>query len=241
MSAVTVTNLGLTDFREAWKIQQRVFSAREQGRVGDMLLLTEHPHVYTLGKSGDANHLLATPDELSIQGIDVCAIDRGGDITYHGPGQLVGYPILNLHGFYLDLHRYLRDLEEVLIRSIGRFGIEGVRDPAFTGVWVGNEKIAAIGVKTARWITMHGFALNVSADLSHFDKIIPCGIFHKGVTSMEKVLGRLVSMEDVRVIVKEEFARVFMVDTVKRSRKEIMDELNMSDARNIVESMECTR
>jgi len=135
---------------------------------------------------------------LKINGVDVFHIDRGGDITYHGPGQLVGYPILNLENYYCDIHRYLRDLEEVLILTLQDFGIIGTRNNDFTGVWVGENKIAAIGVKVSKWITMHGFAFNVNTDLRYFDRIIPCGIFHKGVTSLEKLLGKKIAMNEVR-------------------------------------------
>jgi lipoyl(octanoyl) transferase len=196
-SPVSVYRLGRTDYGPCWDLQKSLSRMREEGQIPDALLLTEHNHVYTLGKSSDGNHLLAGKDELLRSGAAVYEVDRGGDITYHGPGQLVGYPIFDLNGFYLDLHRYLRDLEEVLIRTVGEFGIQGLRDPDYTGVWVGKEKIAAIGVKVSRWITMHGFALNVSTDLQYFDRIIPCGIFHRGVTSMEKMLGSAPDMQDV--------------------------------------------
>jgi lipoate-protein ligase B len=148
-------------------------------------------------------------------------IDRGGDITYHGPGQLVGYPILDLNTYGTDIHRYLRNLEEVLIRALKDFGIEGDREEGMTGVWVKSEKIAAFGVKVSRWITMHGFALNVNADLSKFGRIIPCGIFHKGVTSMERLLGEAVSMEDVARSVCEAFEQVFECRTVSMTSDQL--------------------
>jgi lipoyl(octanoyl) transferase len=165
--------------------------------------------VYTIGKTGDENHLLADQAELLSRGVSVYHNDRGGDITYHGPGQLVGYPILDLNNHYLDLHRYLRDLEEVIIGTLREFGISSQRDSGYTGVWVGTEKICAIGVKTSRWVTMHGFALNVNTDLSFFARIIPCGIFEKGVTSMAQILGGAVDGEVVATIVTKEFGRVF--------------------------------
>jgi lipoyl(octanoyl) transferase len=177
--------------------------------VDDTLLLTEHDHVYTLGKSTDDNHLLATEDELKSGGIEVFQVDRGGDITYHGPGQIVGYPIINLSNYSLDIHRYLRDLEETIIRTLARFGIKSGREIGMTGVWVDGEKIAAIGIKVSRWITMHGFALNVNTDLEKFDRIIPCGIFHKGVTSMKKILGIDVQFESVVKELADVFSEVF--------------------------------
>ncbi len=209
MNKLAVTNIGRSRYGDAWKLQQRLFDLRHHGLVGDLLLYTEHEHVYTIGKGGDENHLLATEAELKHSGVDVHRIDRGGDITYHGPGQIVGYPIIDLNLYFADIHRYLRCLEEVIITALSAFGIEAVREPDFTGVWVGVEKIAAIGVKVSKWITMHGFALNVSTDLSRFERIIPCGIFHKGVTSMERILGRGVSQEDVRVELTRAFGLVF--------------------------------
>ena len=214
MRTVTVCSLGRTRYADTWKLQQQVFDLRRLGLVGDVLLLNEHDHVYTIGKGGNDNHLLASDEELTRGGVDVFHIDRGGDITYHGPGQLVGYPILDLNTYGTDIHRYLRNLEEVLIRALRDFGIEGAREQGMTGVWVRGEKIAALGVKVSRWITMHGFALNVNTDLSKFGRIIPCGIFHKGVTSMECVLGGAVSMEAVARSVAEAFEEVFECRTV---------------------------
>jgi lipoyl(octanoyl) transferase len=208
-ASLRVVDLGSTAYRECWDLQREVFASREAGRSPDTLLLTSHDHVYTMGKSTDDDHLLASADQLRRAGAEVVRIDRGGDVTYHGPGQLVGYPILDLRGHYLDIHRYLRDLEEVLIGVLADFGVAGDREEGYTGVWVGGEKIAAIGVKVSRWITMHGFALNVNTDLGFFDRIIPCGIGHLGVTSMEKVLGGQVPMGDVVSSVTEHFARRF--------------------------------
>jgi lipoate-protein ligase B len=205
-------DIGRTRYADAWKLQQQLFTARQTQRVSDIVLLTEHEHVYTLGKTADKNHLLATDGELAARNIDTFDVDRGGDITYHGPGQLVGYPIIDLSAHYKDTHRYLRDVEESLIRSLGELGIDAGRNPDFTGVWIGNEKIAAIGVKISRWITMHGFALNVSTDLSLFDRIIPCGIFHKGVTSIEKILGRTIALSDVARIFAVKFSEIFHSD-----------------------------
>jgi len=191
------TFLGRTAYRPCWALQQRLCDGRRAGRIGDTLLLTEHDPVYTIGKSGNPLHLLAGEEELRRRNIELVQTDRGGDITYHGPGQLVGYPILDLDGYGLDLHRYLRNLEDVVIRTLAEYGVEGGRVPGYTGVWVGGEKICAIGIRTCHRVTMHGFALNVTTDLRAFDRIIPCGIFERGVTSMEEVLRVRVPWEDV--------------------------------------------
>lgn len=213
MKSVYVTDLGATDYKSCWDLQQRLFTLRTEGKIPDILLLTEHHHVYTIGKTGDANHLLANETDLRDQHIDLYYNDRGGDITYHGPGQLVGYPILDLNNFYLDLHRYLRDLEEVVIRTLETYGVTAHREPGYTGVWVENEKICAIGVKSGRWVTMHGFAFNVNTDLSFFNRIIPCGIFEKGVTSLEAQIRDRVGVAGVAGVLVGEFARVFGVET----------------------------
>ena len=225
MQPLQVVTLGRTDYRRCWDLQRRVFDLRPCKAIPDTLLLTEHEHVYTIGRSGNANHLLAQNEEMKASGIALYFNDRGGDITYHGPGQLVGYPILDLHSHYLDLHRYLRDLEEVIIRTLRSYGIEGKRDPGYTGVWVGGDKICAIGIKANRWITMHGFALNVSTDLSLFGRIIPCGIFEKGVTSLHEHLAAPPPMSDVLDRVVGEFGRVFGSTIIHRT----LDELLMDD------------
>jgi lipoate-protein ligase B len=201
--------LGRTDYASCWDLQRRLVGLRCAGTIPDTLVLTEHNHVYTIGKSGDDRHLLAGENELRERGVAVYHNDRGGDITYHGPGQLVGYPIIDLRDHTPDLHRYLRDIEEVVINVLALFGIRGARVPEYTGVWVGGEKICAIGIKTVRWVTMHGFALNVSTDLSYFGRIIPCGIFERGVSSMESVLGANVPIDEVTGRVVAEFGRVF--------------------------------
>lgn len=205
---MTVIDLGRTRYAEAWKLQQQLWDLRARGEAGDLLLFTEHEPVYTIGKGGDDNHVLADEAELTRTGAELFRIDRGGDVTYHGPGQIVGYPIIDLNA-KPDLHRYLRDLEEVIIRALRSYGIEGVREEGLTGVWVGGNKVAALGVKVSRWVTMHGFALNVSTDLRRFDRIIPCGIFHKGVTSIEQLLGRTVALADVQHELTSAFGDVF--------------------------------
>jgi lipoyl(octanoyl) transferase len=206
---IEVCHLGRTRYADAWELQRQLFDLSLRGVTGDLLLLTEHDPVYTLGKGGDENHLLASDEELNRDGTEVFRIDRGGDITYHGPGQIVGYPILNLQRYTPDIHKYLRDLEEVVIRTLARFRIPGSREEGLTGVWVRGEKIAALGVKVSKWTTMHGFALNVNTDLQRFARIIPCGIFHKGVTSMEQILGRNVPLESVEDALSESFCGVF--------------------------------
>ena len=208
MIPLLISNIGRTRYADAWAVQQEIWKLRHENAIQDILLLTEHEHVYTLGKSTDDNHLLASEEELKISGTDVFHIDRGGDITYHGPGQIVGYPIINLNNYFLDIHRYMRSLEEVIIQTLAKFRIVAEREKDLTGVWVNNEKIAAIGVKVSRWVTMHGFALNVTTDLSKFDRIIPCGIFHKGVTSMQQYLGE-VDIEAVQQALGDSFAEVF--------------------------------
>jgi lipoyl(octanoyl) transferase len=204
-----ISDIGRTKYVDAWTLQQRILALRQSASLEDILLFTEHEHVYTFGKGGDDNHLLASEEELKIGGVDVFHIDRGGDVTYHGPGQIVGYPILDLNNYFLDVHRYLRSIEEVIIRALAKFGIGAGREQDMTGVWVQGEKIAAIGVKVSRWVTMHGFALNVNSDLTKFNRIIPCGIFHKGVTSMQRVLNQEVPFHSVQKALVQSFADVF--------------------------------
>ena len=225
MNKVQVFNFHRTDYKQTWDLQKKIFSLVQKNAIDDVLILNEHEHVYTIGKSGDDNHLLASEEELELNGANVFHIERGGDITYHGPGQLVGYPILNLENYYLDIHRYLRDLEEVIILTLQDFGIEGKRNNDFTGVWVGENKIAAIGVKVSKWITMHGFAFNVNTDLSYFDRIIPCGIFHKGVTSLEKLLGKKIAMKEVEESVIKNFGDVFQRTMMQGNLDEFEQEI----------------
>ena len=192
-------------------MQRALVDDRREGRVGDLLLLVEHPHVLTLGVRGDGgrSHILATRDALAARGIEVHETGRGGDITYHGPGQIVGYPILDLKPDRCDVHRYVRDLEEVLIRTAADYGVQASRVEGLTGVWVGREKLAAIGVRISRWITSHGFAFNVATDLSNFDLIVPCGIRDRGVTSLERLLGRPVEQGQVEDLLVSHFRQVF--------------------------------
>jgi len=232
---IEVVDLGFTDYGAAWELQRQVFDLRLGGKIPDVLLLNEHKHVYTLGRNADPDHLLANDDELRNGEIGLYRIDRGGDITYHGPGQIVGYPILDLSAHYRDAHRYLLDLEEVIIRTLAGYGITGRRDAQFTGVWVGNEKIAAIGVKISHWVTMHGFALNVNTDLAYFERIIPCGIFHRGVTSMQRLLGREVPTADVSRHIVGHVAGVFGVEAVARDAAGFIEEIHQLH----LEEVEC--
>jgi len=211
---VTYEWLGRRTYRPVWEYQQQLLDQRATGDAADRLLLVEHSPTYTLGKAGDQNHLLASTQELSSNHIEYVPIDRGGDITYHGPGQLVGYPILHLENYKKDVHWYLRQLEETIIRTIAEYDLQGTRDPEYTGVWVGEAKIAAIGVKVSRWVTMHGFALNVTTDLSYFGRIIPCGIFHKDVCSIQSLTNQAPSLREVSRIYLEKFAEVFNCEVV---------------------------
>jgi lipoyl(octanoyl) transferase len=212
---VDVRRLGVVEYAAALALQQQLVSERRAGAIGDTLLLLEHPPVITVGarnRVGRAN-IVATPEELRRKGIAVHEAGRGGDVTYHGPGQLVGYPILDLAPDRCDVHRYVRDLEEVLIRAVATFGIAATRIAGLTGVWAGprgrEDKLAAIGIRISRWVSSHGFALNVSPELGGFRAIVPCGIPDRGVTSLERLLGHPVRMHDVEEAVIAAFGAVF--------------------------------
>jgi lipoyl(octanoyl) transferase len=207
--AVETRILGTVPYREAWELQRRLVTRRAAGAIPDTLLLLSHPPVITLGRGGRREHLVAAPAALAARGVEVLETDRGGDITFHGPGQVVGYGIVDLSRRGRDLHRYLRDVEETLIGALAEFGIEGRRAPGWTGVWVGDAKVAAIGIRVSRWIAHHGFALNVATDLSYFDFIVPCGIQGKSVTSMEEILGHSVDRSEVEGALGRAFAAVF--------------------------------
>jgi lipoyl(octanoyl) transferase len=198
--SIDVRRLGRVSYEDGLALQRQLVADRQAGRVDDVLLLLEHPHVLTVGVRGDGgrSHILATAEALEARGVAVHETGRGGDITYHGPGQIVGYPILDLRPDRCDVHRYVRDLEDVLIRTAADCGIAGAqRVEGLTGVWVGQDKLAAIGVRIARWVTSHGFALNVSTDLDYFGLIVPCGIADRGVTSLTQLLGREVDRSKV--------------------------------------------
>jgi len=212
---LTVNRLGTIDYASGLELQARLVDDRKAGRVGDTLLLLEHPPIITLGvktRQGP-NHIIASEEELAREGVTVHETGRGGDVTYHGPGQLVGYPIIDLKPDRCDVHVYVRDLEEVLIRAVSTFGVTGTRVKGLSGVWVGEpggeKKIAAIGVRISRWITSHGFALNVATDLRHFRLIVPCGIADRGVTSLEQEVGHAVPMPEVEDAVVSAFNEVF--------------------------------
>jgi len=201
--------LELIDYAEAYDIQKRLWSQKVAGQDADVLLLLEHPPTFTIGKSGKLENLLLPRERLAGEGVSLFFTDRGGDITYHGPGQLVAYPIIDLRNRGKDIHRYIHDLEEVVIRTLADFSIAARRDEKNVGVWVGNDEIAAIGVSVRRWIAMHGLALNVNPTLKHFSFINPCGLLDRGVTSMAKVLSRDVPMEAVAKGLVGHFSEVF--------------------------------
>lgn len=208
-----VRRLGRIAYADALALQRQLVEERRAGRIDDVLLLVEHPHVLTLGMKGDGgrSHILAGAEALTARGVEIHETGRGGDITYHGPGQVVGYPIVDLKPDRCDVHRYVRDLEEVLIRTAADFGVAAGRVEGLTGVWTGPDrrlKLAAIGVRISRWVTSHGFALNVSTDLGFFDLIVPCGIADRGVTSL-RALGFKVSMAEVESSLVHHFGRVF--------------------------------
>jgi lipoyl(octanoyl) transferase len=234
---VIFKDLGLMDYQAAWDYQEQLLkknvnikSARYQSagvekenlqqeeHTTHYLLFTEHPAVYTLGKSGNIDNVLIGDEEMKQRNIQFFATNRGGDITFHGPAQIVGYPIIDLEKFYTDIGKYLRNIEEVIICTLAEYGLKGERSSGETGVWIepgvpGRErKICAIGVRCSRWVTMHGFALNVNTDLSYFNHIIPCGITNKQVTSLEKELGRKIDIEEVKEKIKNNFANIFVVD-----------------------------
>lgn len=210
MKILDVKRLGLMPYADALVLQAELVKRRRAGEIPDQLLLLEHPHVITLGTSSSTDHILVGEEERTLLGIELFETGRGGDVTYHGPGQLVGYPILDLKPDRCDLHRYVRDIEEVLIRALAHFGLKCGRKEGLTGVWLGEEKIAAIGVRVSSgWITSHGFALNVSTDLQFFDAIVPCGIRDHGVTSLQRAVRRDVALSEVCDAVESEFAEVF--------------------------------
>lgn len=211
LPALAVRRWGTVPYRTALERQQDLVRSRQAGDISDQLVLLEHPPVITVGVSGRGrpDHVLAPADRLREHGIEVIDVPRGGDVTYHGPGQLVGYPILSLKPDRCDVHRYVRDLEEVLIRTAARFGVEAGRIDGLTGIWVGREKLAAIGVRLSRWVTSHGFALNVATDLDHFRFIVPCGLASYGVTSLARLLGAAPPSGDVETTLAAEFASTF--------------------------------
>ena len=218
---IELFDIGYMPYRKAWEIQRNIqkrlidqkLAVRDnpelEKKIPDSLIFVEHPHVYTLGKSGDAANLLKGMAELEKIDAEFIENDRGGDITYHGPGQIVGYPILDLDRYFTDVHKYLRYLEEVIIKTCADFGIEAGRVDGLTGVWVGDEKICAMGIRCSRWVTMHGFAFNVNTDLSYFDHIVPCGIRDKNVTGLNRLLGKTVDPGKVKSLITRHFSEQF--------------------------------
>lgn len=203
------TDLGFIHYNEAWDFQKQLMELRKEGEIPDQLLLLEHPHTYTLGKTADKANLIGNEEYLKKRNITVVDIDRGGDITYHGPGQIVGYPIIDLKDWEQDTHKYLRALEQTIINVCEQYKISATRNSEHTGVWIDDRKIAAIGIKISKWVTMHGFAFNINTDLSLFGGIIPCGIRNKDVTSMQEELKREISLVEVKEKLVEEFANIF--------------------------------
>ena len=224
MNSVFFKNLGIIDFKEAWGLQEEVLGSiirckREKKATKSHLIFCQHPHVYTLGKSGKKEHLLLNDEELKKRGANFYKINRGGDITYHGPGQLVVYPVLDLDNFFTDIHRYLRCLEEVVLRVLLDYGLVGRRLDGATGVWLGDgfgiRKICAMGVRASRWVTMHGLAFNANVDLDYFNNIIPCGISEGGVTSLSKELGKDVDFIKLEGLFEFYFKEVFECELIK--------------------------
>lgn len=239
MQKVIFSDLGLIDYKECWDYQEKLFNetirlktenrnipAGSQIPTSNYLLFCEHPHVYTLGKSGSENNLLINEQGLKEKEATFYKINRGGDITYHGPGQLVGYPIFDLDNFFTDIHKYLRFLEEAVILTLEEYGISAARINGLTGVWLDIEdpkkakKICALGVRSSRWVTMHGFAFNINNDLNYFNNIVPCGITDKAVTSLAKELGMKVDFKDVKEKMKKHLANIFEVELVELVQSE---------------------
>lgn len=221
-------DLGFIDYKEAWDLQKETFALRVKNTIPDVIYLLEHPNTYTLGKTADHNNLVGSEEYLSANKISVYDIDRGGDITYHGPGQIVGYPIISLSDWKQDTHKYLRALEETIIRTCAEYGISSGREPKYTGVWVEDRKIAAIGIKVSRWITMHGFAFNINTDLSFFSGIIPCGISDKDVTSIKKEIKSDIRIDEVKERIVKNFAGIFGYTDVSQVTKEEIFSVNLS-------------
>ena len=225
---IQLKDLGFKDYKEVWEYQsqllEEIVATKTENRKNQLqkstqnhFLFVEHPHVYTLGKSGDLSNLLLNELQLAAKGATFYKINRGGDITYHGPGQIVGYPILDLENFFTDIHKYLRLLEETIILTLADFGLQGERSPGETGVWLDLgtpfvRKICAMGIRSSRWVTMHGFALNANVDLGYFDNIIPCGIRGKAVTSMEVELGQKVDLKAIKSKILKHFMQLFEVE-----------------------------
>ncbi|WKZ70736.1 MAG: lipoyl(octanoyl) transferase LipB [Melioribacteraceae bacterium] len=219
-------DLDFIDYDKAWDLQKEIFKLRTGDEINDTFFLLEHPHTYTLGKTADKKNLISNEAFLNKYGIKVYDIDRGGDITYHGPGQIVGYPIIKLSEWKEDTHLYLRNLEQIIIDVCSDYGLQTGRIDGLTGVWIEDRKIAAIGIKVSRWITMHGFAFNINTDLNLFNGIIPCGITNKKVTSLQHELGKEVSINEVKEKLVEKFKHAFSYDTYKVVLKDSFEKVN---------------
>lgn len=220
-------DLGLIDYKDAWDLQKSIHQLRVENKIDDVLFLLEHPHTYTLGKTADKKNLVGDEKYLRENNISVYDIDRGGDITYHGPGQIVGYPIINLTKWKQDTHKYLRAIEEVIINVCNEYGLNASRIDYLTGVWIDDRKICAIGIKVSRWITMHGFAFNVNTDLKLFDGIIPCGITDKDVTSLNRELKKDIPLNEVKEKIMHHFMNEFGYNQIEfKSKQEILDLIN---------------
>jgi len=217
-----IINLGLIDYQKAWDLQHLFWSKRVAGELPDLLLFLEHPHVITLGRRGNRSHLLASQEVLERMRIPIFHVERGGDVTYHGPGQMVVYPIFDLKEYGYRLIRYIGQLEEVILRVLGDFGIQGRRDPVNRGVWVDGEKIASVGVTIKRWVSFHGFSLNYETDLKYFELINPCGLEGKKMTSMAKILGTRISREDLVKRIAFHFKQVFEREWMGKELGQIM-------------------
>ena len=217
-----ILDLGLMDYGEAWDLQHDLWSKRVEGVLPDLLLLLEHPHVITLGRRGNRSHLIASPEVLEAMKIPIFHVERGGDITYHGRGQAMVYPILDLKDYGYRLIRYIGQLEEVILHVLKDFGIEGRRDPSNRGVWVNHDKIASIGVAIKRWVSFHGFSLNYETDLKYFDLIDPCGLVGQKMTTMVKILGRRVSRESLSERIGFHFKEVFKKEWEARELKDLI-------------------
>jgi lipoyl(octanoyl) transferase len=241
MNPLLIVDLGLISYTDAFALQQRVVAARKLRAIDDVLLFCQHPHVLTLGRNGKRENLLASDHVLRQKGVEFHTTNRGGDITYHGPGQIVGYPILDLSGIKQDVHWYVRTLEEVMIRASADFGITAYRIPGKTGIWVDTlpheEKLAAIGVHISRWVTSHGFAYNVATDLRYFDLIVPCGIAERKATSLEKLLDRAVPLDEVKPLLIQHFAELFG----RQPRAMSSDELNALLENNVLAEQRSVR
>jgi len=225
---LTYSDLEITNYKEAWDLQNEIHSKRVAGEVGDYLLLLEHPNTYTLGKTAHKENLISSEEYLQQNQITVYDIDRGGDITYHGPGQIVGYPIIDLNNWLKDTHKYLRALEEVIIETCAEYNLKCERNPKHTGVWIDDRKIAAIGIKVSRWVTMHGFAFNVNTDLKLFNGIIPCGIQDKSVTSLSKELKKEISIQEVKEKLLKNFYDIFNYDKIIKQQREELFQSNLT-------------